>query len=91
MAQRNIFRQFSARIFSLPLQTVFTVVTETIMQRIESGAIRVWGKVGGVVPPHLVLPMTIEPQKPRLCIEARFLNLKMADTPFSLENAGWRS
>ena len=36
-------------------------------------------------PMHLVLPMTIEPQKPRLCINARFLNLWMVDTPFSLE------
>ena len=29
--------------------------------------------------------MTIEPEKPRLCIDARFLNLWMVDTPFSLE------
>ena len=60
-------------------------VTGTILQRIESGAIRVWGKVSEVAPPHLVLPMTIEPQKPRLCIHARFLNLWMVDTTFSLE------
>ena len=59
-------------------------VTETILQRIESGAIRVWGKVGEVAPPHLVLPMTIEPQRPRLCIDTRFLKLWMVDTPFSL-------
>ena len=59
-------------------------VTETILQRIESGTIRVLGKVGEVAPPHLVLPMTIEPQKPRLRIDARFLNLWMVDTPFSL-------
>ena len=60
-------------------------VTETLLQRIETGAIRVWGRVGDVSPPHLVLPMTIEPQKPRLCIDARFLNLWMRDTPFSLD------
>ena len=60
-------------------------VTETILQRIESGAIRVWGKVGEVAPAHLVLPMTIEPQKLTLCIDARFLNLWIVDTPFSLE------
>ena len=57
-------------------------VTETILQRIDSGAIRVWGEVA---PPHLGLPLTVEPQKPRLCIDARFLNLWMVDTPFSLE------
>ena len=60
-------------------------VTETLLQRIETGAIRVWSRVGDVSPPHLVLPMTIEPQKPRLCIDARFLNLWMRDTPFSLD------
>ena len=59
-------------------------VTETILQCIESGAIRVWGKVGEVALPHLVLPMMIKPQRPRLCIDARFLNLWMVDTPFSL-------
>ena len=58
-------------------------VTETILKRIETGAIRVWGKVGVGAPPYLVLPMTIEPQKSRLCIDARFLNLWMVDTPFS--------
>jgi len=57
-------------------------VTDTISQRIETGAIRVWGRVGEVKPPHLVLPMRIEPQKPRLCTDARFLNLWMIDTPF---------
>ena len=36
-------------------------------------------------PPHLVLPVTVEPTKPRLCIDARFLNLWMKDMPFSLD------
>ena len=60
-------------------------VTDTILRRIETGAIRVWGRVGEVRPPHLVLRMTTEPQKTRLCFDARFLNLWMIDTPFSLE------
>ena len=60
-------------------------VTTSILERIRSGAIRVWGKVGEVAPPHLILPLTVEPNKPRLCIDARFLNLWMADTPFTLE------
>ena len=60
-------------------------VTDSILQRIETGAIRVWGKMGEVKPLHLVLPMKIEPQKPRLCINARFLNFWMIDTPFSPE------
>ena len=53
---------------------VLQFVTHTILECIETGAIRVWGRVGEVRPPHLVLPMTIEPPKPRLCIDARFLN-----------------
>ena len=35
-------------------------VTDTILQSIETGAIPVWGRVGEVRPPHLVLLMTIE-------------------------------
>ena len=34
---------------------------------------------------HLVLPLTVEPSKPRLCLDARFLNLWMRDAPFSLD------
>ena len=60
-------------------------ISDSLSQRIESGAVRVWGRVGEVSPPWLVLPLTVEPQKPRLCIDARFLNLWMADTPFSLD------
>ena len=54
-------------------------------QRLKTGAVAVWGKVGEVQPPHLVLPITVEPFKPRLCINARFLNLWMKDTPLSLD------
>ena len=35
--------------------------------------------------PHLVLPLTMEPTKPRLCHDARFLNLWMQDKPFKLD------
>lgn len=43
-------------------------------------------KVGEIQPPHLVLPLTVEPSKPRLCQDARFLNLWMVDSPFSLDH-----
>jgi len=58
-----------------PRKQFSQVGTEAILQRIESGVIRVSGKLGEVAPPRLVLPITIEPQKPKLCIDARFLNL----------------
>ena len=61
------------------------LISETLSQRLKTGAVAVWGKVGEVQPPHLVLPITVEPSKPRLCINARFLNLWMKDTPFSLD------
>ena len=60
-------------------------ISETLSQRLQTGAVAVWGKIGVVQPLHLVLPITVEPSKPRLCIDARFLNLWMKDTPFSLD------
>ena len=65
-------RARNPRLDFLRTTTLADSFRETILQRIESGAIRVWGKVGEVAPPHLALPMTIEPQRPRLCIDARF-------------------
>ena len=44
------------------------------------------GRVGEVDPPHLILPLTVEPTKPRLCHDARFLNLWMKDVPFRLDS-----
>ncbi|RUA04444.1 MAG: hypothetical protein DSY43_06245, partial [Gammaproteobacteria bacterium] len=60
-------------------------VRESVTSRLLTGAVRVWGEVGIVEPPWLVLPLTVEPSKPRLCIDARYLNLWMVDTPFSLD------
>lgn len=43
-------------------------------------------KVGHVFPPlpHLVMPLTVEPSKPRLCNDNHFLNLWIKDKPFHL-------
>ena len=40
---------------------------------------------GGVQPPHLAMPLTVEPSKPRLCNDC-FLNLWIADRPFQLDS-----
>ena len=44
-----------------------------------------WGEVGKVNPPHLVMPITVEPTKPRMCHDERFLNCWIKDCPFSLD------
>lgn len=41
-------------------------ITDTIAERLRNGLISVWGKVSACIPPHLVMPLTIEPSKPRL-------------------------
>lgn len=35
--------------------------------------------------PHLILPLVVEPTKPRLCHDERFLNLWVKDMPFKLD------
>ena len=60
-------------------------VRSTLLDRLASGAVSLIGKVGEVDPPHLVLPLTVEPTKPRLCHGARFWNLWMRDMPFKLD------
>ena len=60
-------------------------ISRTLEEHLLTGAVRLWGKVGKVVPSRLVLSLTVEPSKPRLCVDARFLNLWMRDSPFSLD------
>ena len=61
-------------------------IDKTILERVCNGAISVWGRVVTVKPPQLVLPLTVEPTKPRLCHGNRFLNLWIMDRPFKLDN-----
>ena len=42
-------------------------------------------RVGEVDPPHIVAPLTIEPSKPRLCINLMYLNKWVRDISFSLD------
>ena len=50
-----------------------------------AGDIAVWGPVDQVASPYLVLPLTVEPTKPRLCHYERYFNLWIRDLPFKLE------
>ena len=46
----------------------------------------VWGPVHSQAPPRLVLPLTVEPSKPRLYHDERYLNLWIRDLPFKLDH-----
>ena len=60
-------------------------IVRTLEERIEDGSMSVIGKVGECDPPYLVLPITIEPSKPRMCHDERYLNLWVRDFPFTLD------
>ena len=60
-------------------------ISSTIIDRFKAGSLIFWGKVGQVQPPHLVMPIAVEPTKPRMCHEERFLNLWINDCPFLLD------
>ena len=60
-------------------------IDATIQKRLKDGSITYVGKVGECAPPTVVIPLTIEPTKPRLCTDARFVNLWTKPLPFSLD------
>jgi hypothetical protein len=60
-------------------------IAETLLDRVRNGSLMVWGKVGVCDPPYLVMPLTVEPTKPRLCHDERYLNLWVEDSAFSLD------
>ena len=60
-------------------------VSQTTLERVADGSFLVWLEVGKVNPPHLVIPITVEPSKPRMCHDERFLNCSIKDCPFSLK------
>ena len=60
-------------------------VCQTLSEKIRSGSIKVIGKVGECQRPKVVMPLTVEPSKPRLCLDAKVLNLWIRDSPLRLE------
>ena len=61
-------------------------IDSTALDWISQGVIKVHGVVGDCSPSHLVLPLTVEPTKPRLCHDERFPNLWTRDLPFKLDH-----
>ena len=55
------------------------------MDRLRNGSLWLWGMVGEVALPEVVMSLIVEPTKPCLCHEERFLNLWVNDMPFKHE------
>ena len=60
-------------------------ISREIEQKIAMGAIKVWGRVGTCPPPAIVMPLSIEPSKPRLVHDQQYFNCFMRHCPFSLD------
>ena len=45
--------------------------------RVRNGSLSIWSKEGEREPPHLVMPITVEPSTPRMFHDKTFLNLWM--------------
>ena len=60
-------------------------VSRTILEREANGSLLLWGEVGKADPAPLVMPITVEPSKPRMCHDERFLNCWIKNCPFSLD------
>ena len=64
----------------------YQFISDTIIQWVTAGVKAVWGPVDQVASPYLILPLTVEPTKPRLCRDERYLNLWIRDLPFNLDH-----
>ena len=53
---------------------------------VSAGFIAVWGPVDLIASPYKVLPLTVEPTKPRLSHNERYLNLWSHNIPFKLDH-----
>ena len=71
---------------SLSCRQFCDFIDSTVLDWVSQAVIKVHGAVGVCSPPHLVLPLTVEPTKPRLCHDERFLNLWTRDLPFKLDH-----
>ncbi|XP_061163149.1 uncharacterized protein LOC133172302 [Saccostrea echinata] len=60
-------------------------IRKEISERLVNGSLRLWGRVGTSCLPKIIMPLTVEPNKPRLCHDERFLNLWTKDLPFTLD------
>ena len=66
-------------------------VTTEVEQLVGTGCIARWADVADTslyTNPHTVLPLGVEPKKPRLIWDARWLNLMCVHSPFTMDGVG---
>lgn len=66
-------------------KNVVPFIKSQLLEKVKNGSLHVIGKLGQYELLHIVMPLTIEPSKPRLCHDERYLNLWIKDNPFHLE------
>ena len=62
-----------------------------VEQLVSTGCIARWADVADTslyTKPHMVLPLGMEPKKPRLIWDARWLNLMCVHSPFTMDGVG---
>lgn len=63
----------------------------TIADYTRTGVVVPWSQIADVSAhpkPHMVMPLGVEPSKPRATFDARYLNLMMKDCPFQMDGVG---
>ena len=66
-------------------------VTTEVEQLVGTGCTARWADVADTslyTKPHMVLPLGVEPEKPRLIWDARWLNLMCVHSPFTMDGMG---
>lgn len=66
-------------------------VSDEVAALVDKGCVARWAEVADVSifdKPHMVLPLGVEPTKPRLIWDARWLNLMCRHLPFTMDGVG---
>lgn len=60
-------------------------IADTLEEGLRNQTFDLLGKIGNCVLPKVIMPLTVEPNKPRLCHDERFINCWIKDCPFKLD------
>lgn len=59
-------------------------IFDQIIENMRASSVSYWGPVSGP-PPRVVLPLQVEPEKPRLIEDGRYIDMWTREIPFSLK------